>query len=381
MQTSLKLKFSPSSVYGKEGRLYIQFIRNRNVRLVATPYSIFSSEWDNKSSAILVENTSLQRERYLKEITNALREEWEAITSKVLRLEKQGDYSLQRLVDFYLKNEDYVLLSAFVNELETVFRHNGQKQIIPVYQVVLKHLLDFHKEKKLFLKKINHIFIQDYTKHLKEEGKSLNTNLFYMRNLKAIYNRAARQDLIDGVEHNIFVDIYAQRRNTRNLDSSKNSFDELLKSDLPVHVMRKKLTSLKFSLDMFIFSYLLKGANFVDLANLKKSDLKENTISYVSQKNKRRVRIKLTPEIQRIIDYYAGTCKNSPYLLPILYEGSSPVSYTAALKLQNKHLKEITEMIQSEEKLTTYTPALLWETMHTRQEKSRLNQSKITVGS
>ena len=44
--TSVKVKFRPSTVDGKEGTLYYQVIHNRVVRQISTEYELCVSEWD-----------------------------------------------------------------------------------------------------------------------------------------------------------------------------------------------------------------------------------------------------------------------------------------------------------------------------------------------
>ena len=49
---SVKVKFRPSSIDGKEGSVYYQVIHNRVVRHIRTDYRIFESEWNGKLSII-----------------------------------------------------------------------------------------------------------------------------------------------------------------------------------------------------------------------------------------------------------------------------------------------------------------------------------------
>ena len=57
--TSIKIKFRPSSVEGKEGGIFFQIIHNRVVRQLNTDYRVFASEWDAEAECIIVnENRS-----------------------------------------------------------------------------------------------------------------------------------------------------------------------------------------------------------------------------------------------------------------------------------------------------------------------------------
>jgi hypothetical protein len=50
---TVKLKYRPSTVSGKEGTLYFQIIHDRIVRQLATGYKIFDDEWNGVKSMIV----------------------------------------------------------------------------------------------------------------------------------------------------------------------------------------------------------------------------------------------------------------------------------------------------------------------------------------
>lgn len=64
---SVKVKFRPSTVNGKEGTLYYQVIHNRVVRQINTEYKLFVSEWDSHSETVVLHHllTGQERNNYL----------------------------------------------------------------------------------------------------------------------------------------------------------------------------------------------------------------------------------------------------------------------------------------------------------------------------
>ena len=52
--TSIKIKFRPSTVDGKEGGIYFQIIHNRVVRQPNTDYKVFAEEWDAESESVVI---------------------------------------------------------------------------------------------------------------------------------------------------------------------------------------------------------------------------------------------------------------------------------------------------------------------------------------
>lgn len=79
--TSIKIKFRPSSVEGKEGSIYFRIIHNRVVRQLNTVYRIFASEWDEEAETIIANGDRIN-------IINAIKERmaWD-----IARLEKKYD--------------------------------------------------------------------------------------------------------------------------------------------------------------------------------------------------------------------------------------------------------------------------------------------------
>ena len=51
---SVKAKFRPSVIEGKEGTVYYQIIQNRVIRQLKTDYRIFTDEWNEAGSCIIV---------------------------------------------------------------------------------------------------------------------------------------------------------------------------------------------------------------------------------------------------------------------------------------------------------------------------------------
>ena len=65
---SLKIKFRPSTVEGRQGTIFYQVIHNRVVRQIKTHYQIYESEWDSNLSEVVVSRFNETRKDYLFEI-------------------------------------------------------------------------------------------------------------------------------------------------------------------------------------------------------------------------------------------------------------------------------------------------------------------------
>ena len=76
------------------------------------------------------------------------------------------------------------------------------------------------------------------------------------------------------------------------------------------------MPSLDYARDMFLMSFYLRGMSFVDMAFLKKSNLKNGSVTYRRRKTGQQLIIGWTKEMQMILDKYPENATD--YLLPII---------------------------------------------------------------
>ena len=368
-QTSIFTKFRFSSVPGKEGSIYFRFIRKRKVKVVTTPYKVYPNEWNSELSIIRVGSSNSLRERELEEIYFGLKQTEERIRRKVIQLEKRGDYTLSELVD-YCHNQS-PSISQFVEELVSDLEKSKQYRLAEAYRVSSQKLIAFNKGEEVLLSSINSEFMRDYEKYMKRKGNSLNTISFYNRNTRAIYNKAVKRGIIERQIEDPFADVFTRVAKTRKRAVTQDVLDELMKLDLSITEIkpqgnpREELKALKkstsFARDMFLLSFYLRGISFIDLAYLKKKNLKNNCITYIRSKTGQYFEIEINTRIREIIQKYAFLCENSELLLPILLEGTGRKEYKNALKRQNDHLKTLSGKIGiMDKKLTTYVARHSW---------------------
>ena len=57
----------------------------------------------------------------------------------------------------------------------------------------LRSFMKFRKEKDLLISQLDSLIMEDYESYLRKNGLTLNTISFYMKRLRAIYNKALEQ--------------------------------------------------------------------------------------------------------------------------------------------------------------------------------------------
>ncbi len=118
--------------------------------------------------------------------------------------------------------------------------------------------------------------------------------------------------------------------------------------------------TLDYARDMFMMSFYLRGMSFIDMAFLKKTDLKNGYVTYRRHKTGQQLIIEWTKEMQMMLDKY--TENNSDYLLPIIRnkEVNEHCIYRNTGYNINHNLKSIAGMVGVNIPLTLYVARHSW---------------------
>ena len=109
-------------------------------------------------------------------------------------------------------------------------------------------------------------------------------------------------------------------------------------------------------------SVYLQGISFVDLAYLKKDDIRNGQLHYSRKKTGQELAVGWESVMQDIVDNYIHLTKGSPYLLPIITkaDGTERRQYERMEHKVNYYLKKIGAMAGLRTSLTTYTGRHTW---------------------
>ena len=359
-------------VDGKEGGLYFQIIHNRVVRQLNTDYKAFAEEWDAESESVVVNGNR----------SNLLLGIQERLAWDVARLEKvvrsleteRRRFTADDVITMFHKLTKESSLFTFMHGVIAQLKQLGKVRTSETYTATLKSFMAFRDEQDVPLDGISSDMMLMYEAHLKARGVRMNTISFYMRNLRAVYNRAVEKGLTQ--PNNPFRHVYT-------------GVDKTVKRAIPIKAIKalKELDlsmkpSLDFARDMFLFSFYTRGMSFVDIAYLKKTDLQNGILTYRRRKTGQELSIKWEKCMAEIIAKYPEN--KTDYLLPIIKEecnGRNSVSHQACLNgrvvtdegkanerrqydntlhLVNYRLKELSTMLKLQRPLTMYVARHSW---------------------
>ena len=201
--------------------------------------------------------------------------------------------------------------------------------------------------------------LESYQRWLLGRNICLNTCSAYMRALRAMHHRA-----LPFLNIAPFSKVFTGRTKTEKRCISQSEILQL--KALPL----QPGGSLSFARDIFLFSFYAMGMPFVDIAYLKKSQLRNGCIYYARHKTGQQIQVALLPAMLEIIIRYEQ--RDSEFVFPILSDKvedsvSSPsVSaqqhrlYTARLRQYNYNLHQLSKMLGLAKPLSSYVVRHSW---------------------
>ena len=352
---SVKVKFRPSSIDGKEGSIYYQVIHNRVVRQIRTDYRIFESEWSGKTLTVVVPVwASDERKNYLQSVVRRI--EWDIKRLKAiisLYDKKSESYTADDIVAKFNEQANEQSLFCFMLGVIDQLKRLNRVRTSETYAATLSSFMKFRDGQDILLCEMDSDTMMLYEAWLKANGVCPNTTSFYMRILRAVYNRAVEKELLE--QKHPFKHVYT-------------GIDKTVKRAVPLKAIKRikelDLTlrpHLDYARDIFLFSFYTRGMSFIDMAYLKKSDLKNGVIIYRRKKTNQQLSIKWEKCMAEIVVKYKDRSATQ-YLLPII---TNPLlderkQYRNAIYRVNTALKEVARLANLSIPLTMYCARHGW---------------------
>lgn len=195
---SVKIKFRPSTTDGGQGTLFYRVIHNRIARQQKTGYRLHANEWDSSLSEVVLPSADGNRKTYLSEIRNSVAADIRRFHKVIDTLEVSGHaYSADDVMAGFTADEPGNLLFGFMESVIARLKALGKARTRETYTTTLSSFKRFRKGGDLLLDDMDSDMMVAYEAYLKRNGVSPNTSSFYMRNLRAVYNRAVEKGLVE----------------------------------------------------------------------------------------------------------------------------------------------------------------------------------------
>ena len=208
--------------------------------------------------------------------------------------------------------------AVFAQQIIDELTKEGRKHTADTRKHSANRILMFMGDNPTSMDKWDELFVQNYEAWMKAQGLSASTTAYYLSQLCTFYKQAVKSGIVQ--ERDIFRLVNKRPPQPKRTSQQFPSIAELhYLRTLDLH------KSQAFARDMFLFSLYTRGMKFVDIAYLKKSDVKDGMLTYISHAsdNNPAVTIKWDKAMQQIANRYPT---DTEYMFPIITkEGNADI--------------------------------------------------------
>lgn len=348
-------------VPGKEGTIYISLIHARRSRQISTPLHLHASAWDRHIQRPVLPPDA--KEGPLHTLYRRLEGMSCTLGKIIAQLDAGPEYTVKELAGQFVRSQSSDNFYSFADSLATRLQAAGQTKTASSYRCAAASLRTFRPGPVLALESIDAQLIEAYESWLKGRGVMRNTVSYYMRTLRAIYNKAVEEGLT--VDNRPFRHVFTGNDQTRKRAVDRDVIRAMSRLDL------RMKPALAFARDLFLLSFYMRGISFVDLAHLRKTDVRDGVLHYRRRKTGQLLAVRLEACMKRIIARYAPECAASKYLLPIIRTDnprSDNVQYLNAIHNYNLQLRRLSRLLGPGVHLTSYVSRHTWATLARRSD-------------
>lgn len=213
---TIKVKLRPSAVEGRAGTIYYQITHRRIIRQISTDIYIMTENWDTRRQRIIAIKTEVGI------MQNRIDYDVSLLQSIVIDLDCSGAaYTVDNIIRlFRCSDNNRVFILAYMKDQIDYLHRCNRLGTARNYEQALKSFSQF-LGRDIPLIAITEQLIEDYNAFLLQRGIVKNSVSFYMRVLRAVYNKAVRRHLVKPT--NPFQNVYTGIDKTR-----KRAIDEKL---------------------------------------------------------------------------------------------------------------------------------------------------------
>ena len=347
---NVNLVLAIASYVRKDGTaaIVVRVSIGRQTRDIPTRYTIPVEYWNEDKRKVKSNYpgvTSVNR------LNNQIGACLKSVNDTLLSLEESGrleTLTITELVKILSNTGDKSDFFAFADDVIASLKEAKRIGTMNAYTDAVNAVENFHGSRSLSFKQITFDFLKKMeTAHL-AKGNRLNGLAAYFRSIRAIFNLAIKAEIIE-------EKYYPFKKYTIRTEKTQK---RAISSELLNKIVTLKIDPSHPCFDArnkFLISYMLYGMNFYDLALLEKSNIVDGRIQYQRNKTTAPFNVKITPELQSLLDIYIQPDRESIFGVikrtdPILQDKD----IKNARRVFNDHLKELAKECGIQTNLTSY---------------------------
>lgn len=329
-----------------ESPLMVRVCKDRKRKYISLGISVNPAYWDFNRNA---PKPQCPNKEY---IDSLIAQKVQEYSAQIIELKSMNrDFTATSLVEKVSKpNKIKTVGEVFVEQMNLLKQAQKLSYMLSIQQTY-NSLLEFNKHLNIYFVDIDVSWLKRYEAWLRKQGLASNTIKGKFVDIRTMYNIAIDENIVK-VEHYPFrkFKIAKLQQETAKRAISKEDISRIIeyKTDNPL---------VQFAIDIFTFSYIMGGINFVDISTLTKENMMDNRLVYIRHKTKKLIQLPLQDKAIELIEKYHDD--GNPYLFPILkaYHKTEQQKFNRVHKIisnVNNRLKKIGKELEIPVTLTTY---------------------------
>lgn len=329
-----------------ESPLMVRVCKDRKRKYISLGISVNPAYWDFNRNA---PKPQCPNKEY---IDSLIAQKVQEYSAQIIELKSMNrDFTATSLVEKVSKpNKVKTVGEVFVEQMNLLKQAQKLSYMLSIQQTY-NSLLEFNKHLNIYFVDIDVSWLKRYEAWLRKQGLASNTIKGKFVDIRTMYNIAIDENIVK-VEHYPFrkFKIAKLQQETAKRAISKEDISRIIeyKTDNPL---------VQFAIDIFTFSYIMGGINFVDISTLTKENMMDNRLVYIRHKTKKLIQLPLQDKAIELIEKYHDD--SNPYLFPILkaYHKTEQQKFNRVHKIisnVNNRLKKIGKELEIPVTLTTY---------------------------
>lgn len=334
--------------------LMLRLTEKRQHARIKLIYSVSIKEFNPKArNGEYIRSSNPKHKTINQYLANKLNEARDAFA----KMEKAGEFITAQSLKEKLLGNDHASFIEFtkrhIAHLEAVNHVGSYKK----YTSTLNLITGYINRDSLFFREIDVKFLRKFEEHLLSKGKKQTTIRGYFVKIRALFNMAIADGIIDYKDNpfNSFRIKQGRVEKDRLTLEEINNIEslEIPKNSLLYHIR-----------NLFLLSFYSGGMRISDSLFLQWSNIKDGRITYIMHKTGKRHSIKISEPLARIIHQYPISENESEtdYVFPIIdtrYNLNNPRIWHNQLSsktaLVNKYLKTLAIKAEINKRITTHT--------------------------
>ncbi len=356
--------------------IHFRLIKNRKVSYIASGHSVHVDDWDEVNKKIKVSKRPDLDKHTIRSINAQIFDRFNELQRDILELDIQHRHITTRQLKEKVIGKAPEPFYPFAEMYAERINIEGRIGTYDRVRTVLSKMRSYRPE--LYFSEITPVFLKEYETHLTQLGNRINTIHSNFKIIRAIFNEAFRQGLVE-FESNPFLRYKMKTEKTTRVYLTEEELKRF--EEVPV----TPGTRLELHKDMFIFSCYTGGLRISDILQLQWQHFDGTHINFKVKKTNSQIVIKVPTKGLEIFEKYrVKGLKPTDFIFDMLpstiYRQSAKEldqALSSATAYIDKNLKLLQEKAGIEKKISFHTSRHTWATRALRKGVSIDKVSKL----